>query len=745
MGSKYRDLNPFDRFFGTISALALMAYLLVRGTPSSYSLVYRVLGINSSNIFGFAQPIRSDEYGVGTPKLISAKLAHWNPVNINSVYQERFGPAFPVPRHSASMIFDVFQWPYLVFPFDWAYTLSWVLLFSCGIFGWRVLLGKLNISPQLAWLGVFLLIFNAFQQAWLTVLANNFFTFPLIALALINASKHRLRLPAIYLIGAAVFSISLYVPGLVPICFVAAALGLTQIVAKKLSWKQLFANVFALLLGMISIIGLRFSEFQALNQTVYPGARMGTGGGVSIAHWASQFLPTLMYTGWESIAGMNTCEAAAVGTLLPLAFIFYSILQLDKLKAFNIVGLLKRMKTQYISELILLATFGIFTLWQLKGFPEWLATLSFLGHAGASRTFMASGPVLIILCLRILSRGQMHGRKILVAIFLAAITNGFIGSIFASHRPTVDYVAKFNVRGFQRFISILFNHDDWIALVVLLGVLVPLVVLKYLNILGNKKIVSVFLFAGLLVPNMVIWGSFNPIYSSSKIIAITKTPAALHVAQYFRGSDEVIILPGSLGPIGWLGNIGIKTPQAIQEIPPINYWKNLIGDRYSKYETILNRYAYIEVSDIPEPVVKQGDYIQVPRSWFDGQPNYIIPTFAILGTKPSHNSTDQNMHKIMCNKPDSKTTVDSLSRTSTSDNFEDVTISGWLNDQKIRNYAVSVQQDGNTEISITSLTRNTRFDVLNAINFASGVSGYSLAIKHVKSDSCYTVNFRATS
>jgi hypothetical protein len=144
---QFRNLNPVDRIFGSISGLALLGYLLVRGSPSSFSLVYRAMGINSSTIFGFPQPIRSDEYGVGTTKLIAAKLANWNPINIHSVYQERFGPAFPVPRRSASMVFDMFQWPYFVLPADWAYSVYWVLLFACGVFGWRILLGKLNITP----------------------------------------------------------------------------------------------------------------------------------------------------------------------------------------------------------------------------------------------------------------------------------------------------------------------------------------------------------------------------------------------------------------------------------------------------------------------------------------------------------------------------------------------------------------------------------------------------------------------
>ena len=83
---------------------------------------------------------------------------------------------------------------------------------------------------------------------------------------------------------------------------------------------------------MITIIGLRFSEFQALNQTDYPGARWGRGGGVSLSHWASQFLPTLPYTGWETINGLNTCEMATVGTLLPLFLFFYSLLNINQMR-----------------------------------------------------------------------------------------------------------------------------------------------------------------------------------------------------------------------------------------------------------------------------------------------------------------------------------------------------------------------------------------------------------------------------
>ena len=740
---QFKNLNPVDQLFGTISSLFLLAYLIVRGSPSSYSLVYRAMGINSSTIFGFPQPIRSDEYGISTTKLIAAKLANWNPININSVYQERFGPAFPVPRRSVSMIFDIFQWPYFVLPADWAYSLYWVLLFACGIFGWRILLGKLNITPFFAWLGVFLLIFNSFQQAWLTVLGNNFFIFPLIALAVINNSKRRLRLPSIFLIGAAVFSVSLYVPGLVPICYTAAILGFIQIHAKKLSWKHYVGNLIALMLGMITIIGLRFSEFQALNQTDYPGARWGRGGGVSLSHWASQFLPTLPYTGWETINGLNTCEMATVGTLLPLFLFFYSLLNINQMKRIDVQTLFTQIRTKYFSELLLLVAFGIFTFWQLRGFPEWLAKLSFLGHAGASRTFMASGAILIILCLKVLSRGVINLRKLVIAIFITALANGIIGYFFASQRTEVDYVEKFSLKGAKRIVGLLFNYDDWIASAVFIGIVLLLLLLKRLKLISNKFLALATLSAVLIIPNLMIWGTFNPIYSSTKIFEITKSPIAKNVAEYFREKDLTIILPGSLGPSGWYGNIGIRTPQSIQEIPPNEYWRKLLGTEYSKYKTILNRYAYIEVIDIPEPILKNPDYIQVPLSWFFGQPDVIIPIFTLesQGEKqPAINSSD---HKIICGVGSAKTKIDSLQKTSANLNFVDVTITGWLKEDEIHNYSVSVEQKGNKKISFGSLSRQTRFDVMNVVNFPSGVSGFSLVLRNVQSDSCYTVTFKA--
>jgi len=741
---QFKNLNPVDRLFGTISSVALLGYLLVRGSPSSYSLVYRAMGINSSTIFGFPQPIRSDEYGVGTPKLIAAKLANWNPLNIHSVYQERFGPVLPVPRRTPSMIFDVFQWQYFVLPADWAYSLYWVLLFACGIFGWRILLEKLNITPLFAWLGTLLLVFNAYQQAWLTVLGNNFFVFPIVVLAVINNSQKRLRLPAIFIIGAAVFSVSLYVPGLVPICYTAAILGFIQIHSKKLTWKHYVGNLFALTLGMVTIIGLRFPEFQALNQTEYPGARWGRGGGVSIIHWISQFLPTLAYTGWEAIDGLNTCEMAAVGTLLPLFLLFYSLLNVNQLKRLNLQSFFKRMRGKYFSEILLLATFGIFTIWQLRGFPEWLAKLSFLGHAGASRTFIASGPILIILCLQILSRVQIRNRRLFIAVFLAAVSNALIGSLLASHRTKVDYIEKFDFHGVKRVAGFLFNHDDWIALGIFFGVLFVLASLNRYKIIGKEFKVAVVLFTVLVIPNMFIWGTFNPIYSSTKIFEVTKTSLAKNVSDYFEETDAAIILPGSLGPRGWYGNIGIRTPQSVQEVPPNEYWKKLIGENYTKYETILNRYAYIEVVDIPEPIIKNPDYIQIPKSWFYGKPNFIIPVFTLESKVKKQPEIDLNGHKIVCGIGSAKTTVDSVQKTLTNINFFDVTLTGWLKDDEIHNFAVSVNQEGNPKISIGTLTRETRFDVMNVVNFSSGVSGFSLAIKNVKNDSCYTVTFRAT-
>ena len=70
-------------------------------------------------------------------------------------------------------------------------------------------------------------------------------------------------------------------------------------------------------------------------------------------------------------------------------------------------------------------------------------------------------------------------------------------------------------------------------------------------------------------------------------------------------------------------------------------------------------------------------------------------------------------------------------------------MTGWLKEDEIHNYSVSVEQKGNKKISFGSLSRQTRFDVMNVVNFPSGVSGFSLVLRNVQSDSCYTVTFKA--
>jgi len=645
------------------------------------------------------------------------------------------------------MIFDVLQWPFFVLPAPLALSLYWVSLFASGLFGWRVLLAKLGVRVWLSWIGAFLLLFNAYQQSWLTVLGINLLLMPLICLSVITNSNTILNFVLPFIVGAVVLSATSYIPGIVSILYGVVCLSLIQIVSKKLQFRN-FISKFAMLgLGMLSPVILRYDEFKVLTETVYPGQRWGSGGGMPISLWLSQFFPTMVFNGWQDLLNLNTCEASSVGTFLPVFVILYTLCNRGVFQNLKVKRNFTKDFVSFKIEFILLCFFLFFSYWQLIGFPQWLSYVTLLGQAGANRTLIISGPLLIILSLKLLSRMQLNVSRTLISLGITTLSSLFFGLVFSNNKASVDYVAQYDTRGIASVYAFLLGHDDWLAFIFYVALLATAIIVSrlFLNSKQEKDISSTYLLkfvvgSTIVLPNIFIWGFFNPIYSADKIFAISATPAAVHSQEFFALTDKFVILP-NVGPTGILSTLSIRTPQGVAEVPPIEYWKNLLGkDRYTQYESILNRYAYITVADVDIPNNSiSPDVIQIPKKWFLNDSNYIVPEFSF---NESNFRIDSNVpkHKIVCNKGDQFTQVDSLVQNQDPNGFS-VTISGWLRDSEIRNYIIQAGQPGNSNLKIDSAIRQTRFDVLNAINFPSAVSGYTIKLSGVKPNTCVNLDF----
>jgi hypothetical protein len=668
--------------------------------------------------------------------LVAAKNLSWNAVDTFSTFQNKFGPVFPVPRHSFSMLLDVLQWPFLILPAPLALSMYWTCFFGAAIFGWRLLLGKLGVKPWLSWSGAVLLFFNAYQQAWLTVLGTDLLVMPIICLSAIQSKKNPISYLVPFFVGAIAMSSTSYIPGIVAVIYGTICVGLVQIISARLILQKFVKNLFFLGIGLVTPIALRFQEFRQLSKTIYPGERWGTGGGTSVPQWLSQMFPTLVYTGWHDLLKSNTCEAATVGTVLPIFLICYSFFEAKKFS-------LRQNLKNYEEEIILFIFFFIFSYWQLLGFPKWLSNLTLLGHMGATRTLMVSGSILLILSLKLMSKIEFKPPKAYAALGLTGLTVLFLGTYFSEKTKITNSLPT--VQGLKKIYTNLLVHDDWLSFGLFLSSITLFVFLPhFITLVSGKKIIKtsqfkIIFISTVVLPNVLIWGTFNPIYSADKIFSINSTQAAKHSKDFFSITHKSVILPGELGPINWLADVYIRSPQAGEEVPPIKFWRDLLGPKYEKYSAILNRYAYIEVGKVDYPSIFSPDYIVVPVKWFLNNNKFIVPDFDFSNSKVSDYSLTP-LHRIACGVGDGRTQVDSLSQAQEGPALK-VVATGWLNDSNIRNYSILADQLGNKNLKITSVTRQTRFDVLTRINFPSAVSGYTINLENVIPGKCLNINF----
>lgn len=531
--------------------------------------------VSAGTIIGIPRDIRTDEWAVNTPMMLSQ---YFNSSGSFPYFSETMRgtltDAFIVygqPVRDIAVLFRPFHWGYLFLSPAKGLSFFWMgRLFSLFLvsFEFGMNLSKKNKVLALAY--AILITWAPIVQWWFAINGLvEMLVFGQLALIMIGLymKKQNYYLRSAYaliiLISAGGYALTFYPSWQVPLGYVFLALLVSTI---HENWSEFKWGKYDIYIGIVTILilglGLGYVIAKSLDTilsvvgTVYPGARFETGG--------DQFARFFLYPGNLFLAlsrGLpysNPCEWAVFFDFFPMGFILA-------------VWVLFKEKKKDICLVAIMAIMLILTLWCSFEWPEWLAKITLLSYAQAGRAYLAVGLLNIMMMIRALA---------LMKTSLGKMASSISSIILAIFITTVSW----NI------------YEGYIAMKMAIIVIIVMTVSFYCLLNGNqdwaKRVFLMITIGVVFVSGMFI----NPI--SSGLEAIYKQDI-INKIQEINGSNNGLWIVDSgeesgLPIINIPLVVGAATINSTNVYPDLERWELLDPDKSS--EDIYNRYAHISIN-----------------------------------------------------------------------------------------------------------------------------------------------------
>jgi len=543
----------------------------------------------TSLLFGTYRAIRSDEYLVGTPMLISQAL-NKNPIINQDMGEGNNSGMNDFPSNS---FFSLFR------PQSWIFFLSNNLEFSFSFY-WLIRLALFLISTYLLILeltkknlflaisGSLLLFFTPFVQWWLPI--SIFYTISFGIFFFLRLIKERKLIKQIlYGIGLTYwvisFAIILYPPFQIPLMYAAIFIGIGVLLEKKKdvffnkeNLKRLLLIFSGVVVITISFLLLFFYQFKDIIEitanTVYPGARFISAGQGSLYQLLSGFYNILMQKDSNGAPFANQSEASNF-FLLYLPLVIWVIYK-------NIILFIKKKNIDWIAISISLCLI-FFTAFYFLPLPDILSKYTGMYMVPPSRMWIGIGFMNYILIFYLLSKNIYNIKQSKILDWILSITLlVFTGLLMYQ---TGKYLYNLNPVSFEWPTIISPNIK-----ILLVTVFVP--TLLGLLLLGYKKIFLSLLLLFAILSTIYI----NPLYKGLDIL--TNTELANYITEVSEKDDSKWIAYDNnmLAQYALANNASIIN--GIHLYPQFKIWEIL--DPEKEYIDIYNRYAHINISEYEE-------------------------------------------------------------------------------------------------------------------------------------------------
>lgn len=564
------------RFWISGILLIVLIFFEIHGSSILYWQNYLS---NLTNIYepliGISRGIRSDEWAVNTPMLLSQ---YYNNSGLFPYFSETIRGTltdtfiiYGQPVRDIAILFRPFHWGYLLLSPAKGLSFFWIgrviALFLVSFEFGMILTQK---SKLLSLIYALLITWSPVVQWWFAInglvemLVFGQLALIMITLYMNDQNYYKRSLYAlVVLICAGGYILTFYPAWQVPLAYVFLALFIGVVLEnrKHFSWNKKDIGIgiglmLFLSIGMIYILSKSGGTISSVMNTVYPGGSAETGGN----QVSRLFLypGNLFFTFSRELTYANLCELAVYFDLFPMGIILTGWV------------LFKQKKLDKFLILMLLANVALI-LWCLFPWPEWLAKATLLSYSKPVRAFLAVGFLNILLMIRALalfdgefSKWVKAGTAVLMSVVITLLSVKIYEGYFDLKMSILILFILFG-----SFYVILSGNKDWAR--------------KALLVIS---LVIVFV-AGLFV-NPVVRG-LDAIYQQDLIKKI----------QQINSGENGLWIVDSGAEIGFpVINLplmaGAPTINSTNVYPTLERWHLLDPD--GSEEEIYNRYAHISMN-----------------------------------------------------------------------------------------------------------------------------------------------------
>ena len=577
-GKKQR-INIIDniikfRFLIAISIFILLVSFKINGSSIGAWDMYASELIDqteNSLIMGDNRAIRSDEWMVQTTYYMAQAMSEdFYPLYNTNIMDDGLNMilAYNSPVANLSIIGKPFNWGFLLLGKEyglswyWAFkTIAlWLLAFELSMILTKKMKGRsilasfwITFSPAIQWwfmqhvgdtifftLGMIVAFYkyveNIKDKKWKKLSFSLMFAFSAIGFALVIYPAFQVPLAYLILVFMAVIYFGMF---------------------KRPKLKKddyIFVSMIILIIGIVlgQFLLTSMDAIKATLETVYPGKRVSTGGGVELFRYSEFMINT--YTPFRDINYLNNCEVSSF-----INFFIGSVIVL-------FVAISKKVKNIGIGIALFIVALLQF-IWTVVPFNETIAKITFLSYVPTDRMMLMFNFTAMLLS--IWAIGVIFREKIISPLVggIIAVVNFSVYALLILKSPYRDYTNL-------RYLIILFA----IYLIINVSIFVRWKMVFFIAM-------SVLIFMSGMTVNPVVkgvGGIYNKTLSKAIIEIEENDPDSVWLAEGEETKGEFIYANGA------------KAINGTHFYPALSTWKKISED-YDD-EIIYNRYAHVKIS-----------------------------------------------------------------------------------------------------------------------------------------------------
>lgn len=577
-GKKQR-INIIDniikfRFLIAISIFILLVSFKINGSSIGAWDMYASELIDqteNSLIMGDNRAIRSDEWMVQTTYYMAQAMSEdFYPLYNTNIMDDGLNMilAYNSPVANLSIIGKPFNWGFLLLGKE--YGLSWYWAFktiALWLLAFELSMILTKKMKGISILASFWITFSPAIQWWFMQHVGDtiFFTLAMIVafykyVENIKDKKwKKLSFSLMFAFSAIGFALVIYPAFQVPLAYLIlvfmAVIYFGMFKRPKLKKDDyIFVSMIILIIGIVlgQFLLTSMDAIKATLETVYPGKRVSTGGGVELFRYSEFMINT--YTPFRDINYLNNCEVSSF-----INFFIGSVIVL-------FVAISKKVKNIGIGIALFIVALLQF-IWTVVPFNETIAKITFLSYVPTDRMMLMFNFTAMLLS--IWAIGVIFREKIISPLVggIIAVVNFSVYALLILKSPYRDYTNL-------RYLIILFA----IYLIINVSIFVRWKMVFFIAM-------SVLIFMSGMTVNPVVkgvGGIYNKTLSKAIIEIEENDPDSVWLAEGEETKGEFIYANGA------------KAINGTHFYPALSTWKKISED-YDD-EIIYNRYAHVKIS-----------------------------------------------------------------------------------------------------------------------------------------------------